>query len=408
MISVMLVLTGCSGISKANTLDETAHTLNGHEPAGDKNRYCTYLSRRLASGAATNKMTRTLESIYERRCLGHAPAGNQTAASSGAYQGLCLQFVDEVARKSDVPDVVIAAVVHYESRDRPRAKSSANCMGCGQLSRPVIDMYKIADPYDPRENMRGTAAYLKHLHLKFHGVWARAIAAYNTGAGRIGRSGDLSRDIPNKRYVCEVYRRIPGWKARSVEGKLGCKLAYIELRNRVPGKQRNLAPDRKDPPRPRSTTHLDPTHPVLSQQWVHPLKSTEIPTKPSAKFGARRTRAGKRKDRCRGGHCGIDIGRKGQPVYAILDGRVVKAARYNASYSGKHMVLGHGPDQSVYCHLSRLAPGLNKGDEIKAGQLIGWVGRTGIRYSKAHLHLNVLAGKVHVDPEPMLRRARTM
>ncbi len=382
--------------------------MTDHVEVTEENQYCNYLSRRLASSSGTARMQRTLESIYDRRCAGHSATMPRTASSSGSYQGQCLQFVDEMARESGVPGVVIAAVVHYESRDRPRARSRADCKGCGQLSAPVLDMYKIVDPYDPRENMRGTAAYLKYLHGRFDRVWARAIAAYNTGAGRIGRTGSLRRDIPNKRYVCEVYRRIPGWKARSVERKLGCRLAYMELRKGRAAEPDMVASSSVRPAPPRSATPTDSAHPVLSEQWVHPLKAPLYPAKPSAKFGASRSRGGKKKARCRGGHCGIDIGEKGQAVYAILDGRVIKAARYNARYSGKHLVLGHGPDQSVYCHLDRLAPGLKKGDRIKAGQLIGWVGRTGIRYSKAHLHLNILVGKTHVDPEPMLRAARIM
>ncbi len=406
-LSAMLALCGCSGAAQRSPVDEQKNAMTGGDGGGQQDRYCSYLSRRLAAASGSSKMTRTLASIYQRRCQGAETGGQGDRTPGGRYSGPCLQYVSQMAAGAGIPEVVLAAVVHYESRDRPGAVSRANCKGCGQLSRAVLKMYSITDPFDPRQNMRGTAAYLAYLHRKFDGVWARAIAAYNTGAGRIGRTGDLGADIPNRRYVCEVYRRIPGWKARWVERKLGCRLSPMVIGGAV-ARRASRAPAGSAPaaaPAPATITGTT-GHPVLSQRWVHPLKAALYPTRPGAKFGARRLRSGKAKRRCRGGHCGVDIGEMNQRVYAILDGRVIKAARYDARYSGKHVVIAHGPDQSVYCHLDRLAPGLRKGQRVKAGQHIGWVGRTGIKYSGAHLHLNVLVGKVHVDPEPMLRRAR--
>ena len=57
-------------------------------------------------------------------------------------------------------------------------------------------------------------------------------------------------------------------------------------------------------------------------------------------------------------------------------------------------------------HLDRIAPGLEEGQEIVAGAMLGTLGRTGIRRSIPHLHfqLEVPRGRYHrfVDPEPML------
>lgn len=105
------------------------------------------------------------------------------------------------------------------------------------------------------------------------------------------------------------------------------------------------------------------------------------------------------------GHQGIDIGAtEGQAVYAVENGKLYD------EYSGPNSGLGWGllSETNVkyrYYHLSALAEGLEVGDWVERGQLIGYVGDTGNASPGGwHLHFEVRPGPKYapVDPYPLL------
>ncbi|MGE4594854.1 MAG: M23 family metallopeptidase, partial [Gammaproteobacteria bacterium] len=52
----------------------------------------------------------------------------------------------------------------------------------------------------------------------------------------------------------------------------------------------------------------------------------------------------------------------------------------------------------LYAHLSRFAKGIKKGQKIKKGQLVGYVGSTGLA-TGPHLHYEIRINGVHQDAE---------
>lgn len=97
-------------------------------------------------------------------------------------------------------------------------------------------------------------------------------------------------------------------------------------------------------------------------------------------------------------HDGIDLAAAtGTPIYAAAAG-VVLAARCDSAYCdrpgnpnlsgcGLLVNINHGNGIATrYCHAVRLA--VSAGEQVQAGQLIGWVGSTG-RSSGPHLHFEV-------------------
>lgn len=93
-------------------------------------------------------------------------------------------------------------------------------------------------------------------------------------------------------------------------------------------------------------------------------------------------------------HNGVDFAAPiGTPVYAAEDGRVVEFGdqdRYcrRGAY-GKFIVMGHNNNlTTLYAHLSGWVKNLNAGQEVKRGELIGYVGRTGYA-TGPHLHFTV-------------------
>ncbi len=98
-------------------------------------------------------------------------------------------------------------------------------------------------------------------------------------------------------------------------------------------------------------------------------------------------------------HQGIDLAAPtGTPVYATADGIVGRADWYS-SY-GLFISINHGASMETrYAHLSRLA--VAAGDNVKKGDLIGYVGSTG-RSTGPHLHYEVRVEGLAVNPIPYM------
>lgn len=95
-------------------------------------------------------------------------------------------------------------------------------------------------------------------------------------------------------------------------------------------------------------------------------------------------------------HWGMDFtSPRGTPIYASGDG-VISRADNSASGYGKHIRIDHGYGYlTLYAHLSKY--NVKKGQKIKRGDLIGFVGSTG-RSQAPHLHYEVFKDGNRIDP----------
>ena len=96
-------------------------------------------------------------------------------------------------------------------------------------------------------------------------------------------------------------------------------------------------------------------------------------------------------------HKGIDYAAAtGTGVKATSDG-VVESARYDRGY-GNVVVLRHQQKYTtLYGHLSRFASGITRGARVSQGQIIGYVGSTGLA-TGPHLHYEFRINEIHPDP----------
>ena len=94
-------------------------------------------------------------------------------------------------------------------------------------------------------------------------------------------------------------------------------------------------------------------------------------------------------------HAGIDFGASwGSPVVAAAEG-VVVGAGWSGGY-GRQVQVAHGSGiVTTYSHMSGLAASL--GDTVRQGQVIGYVGSTGLS-TGPHLHFEVRVNGQAVDP----------
>ncbi len=96
-------------------------------------------------------------------------------------------------------------------------------------------------------------------------------------------------------------------------------------------------------------------------------------------------------------HKGVDYAApRGTPIKAAGDGRVTLAGR-KGGY-GNTVVIKHGQRyQTLYAHMNGFAKGIRSGSNVKQGQIIGYIGTTGLS-TGPHLHYEFQVNGVHVDP----------
>ncbi len=115
----------------------------------------------------------------------------------------------------------------------------------------------------------------------------------------------------------------------------------------------------------------------------------------TSRFGQRNSPFTGRKEM----HYGLDIAApRGTPIYAAADGKVLEATYRRGT--GNVIIINHGYSyKTLYAHLSRF--GVTCGDDVKKGQVIGYVGSTGLS-TGPHLHYEVRVKGVAVNPVKFL------
>ncbi len=101
-------------------------------------------------------------------------------------------------------------------------------------------------------------------------------------------------------------------------------------------------------------------------------------------------------------HSGIDFAAPpGTPILAAGAGKVVEAGR-KGGY-GNWVKIWHSSDLATgYAHMSRIAAGVRRGARVRQGQVIGFVGSTGLS-TGPHLHFELHRGGRPVNPLTVAR-----
>lgn len=102
-------------------------------------------------------------------------------------------------------------------------------------------------------------------------------------------------------------------------------------------------------------------------------------------------------------HLGVDLAApRGTPIYASHDGLVIYVGRQFKGYGRMIMIEGKNGWASLYAHLTKSR--VKEGQEIRQGDLIGDMGRTG-RATGVHLHFEIRKITGPVDPLVYLPRS---
>ena len=103
--------------------------------------------------------------------------GRQPLAAAAGWQA----ELDAIAGLHELDPHLLFAVIWAESRCNPRAVSPKGARGLMQLMPATARSYGVTDAFDPWQNVRAGARYLRDLLGMFSGNLELALAAYNAG-----------------------------------------------------------------------------------------------------------------------------------------------------------------------------------------------------------------------------------
>ncbi|HTP66191.1 MAG TPA: lytic transglycosylase domain-containing protein [Geobacteraceae bacterium] len=118
-------------------------------------------------------------------------------------------IIESCALEYGVDKSLVKAVIHAESGYDPNAVSAKGASGLMQLMPDTARSLKVANSFDPVDNIRGGVRYLRFLLDTFRGDEALALAAYNAGLSRVAQYGGIPPYAETRNYVARVlqYRK---------------------------------------------------------------------------------------------------------------------------------------------------------------------------------------------------------
>ncbi len=137
-------------------------------------------------------------------------------------------------------------------------------------------------------------------------------------------------------------------------------------------------PEETEPPTEPTQAKVTWRVPCSYRQFSSPFGNREAPTEGASTF-----------------HEGVDLaGAEGTPIYATRAGTVTTATFGRAA--GYYVTINHGDGfSSIYMHMTRYV--VKRGQSVDQGQLIGYMGATGIA-TGSHLHFGISYKGVYVNP----------
>jgi hypothetical protein len=136
-----------------------------------------------------------------------ATPSEETSARPPALDDIC-RALEQSAAENALPVEVFARVIWQESRFDALAVSPKGAAGIAQFMPRTASWHGLADPFEPVEALRHSAAYLRELLDRF-GNLGLAAAAYNAGPGRVSAWLTNHRALPaeTRNYVALVTGR---------------------------------------------------------------------------------------------------------------------------------------------------------------------------------------------------------
>lgn len=145
-------------------------------------------------------------------------AAKARSARRGINGSLYAHEISHAASSLQLESALLHAVIAAESGYNSRAVSGKGAIGLMQLMPGTARRYGAVDPYDPAQNIRAGALYLRDLLALFDNDMRLALAAYNAGENNVIKYGnrippfrETTAYVPRVIAFYQEYRRaFPG------------------------------------------------------------------------------------------------------------------------------------------------------------------------------------------------------
>lgn len=141
--------------------------------------------------------------------------------------------METAACAAGVPVNLFDALLIQESRYNPVAISPKGAVGIAQLMPDRARRLGVRNVWDPIENMRGAARYLRSLLDEF-GRLDLALAAYNAGEGRVRGTGRVPRIRETVNYVSSILVMMRNELTRRLNSSSGAETTVSEATTELP------------------------------------------------------------------------------------------------------------------------------------------------------------------------------
>ncbi|MBH0095294.1 lytic transglycosylase domain-containing protein [Psychrobacter sp. NZS113] len=130
-----------------------------------------------------------------------------SAASNSGTRNAYDSYIRDSAQRHGVDPALMKAMMHTESAFNPNARSPVGAQGLMQLMPATARRFKVSNPWNPADNIEGSAKYIAWLMRRFDNRIEYAVAGYNAGEGNVDKYGGIPPFKETQNYVKKVMSR---------------------------------------------------------------------------------------------------------------------------------------------------------------------------------------------------------